>query len=192
MSILNSDPWFGRGATLFSGPAKYAGMGGTLASVDPTNGTAVTGSQKVFTDTDPRTNSGGVLLSNRPVTCIAVRNTSGAALLPGAVVKFKASAILDEVDGAAATATGLIGVVDEYLPAAGVANNDIFWLVVSGPTAITTSASLVAGAAITATAGKAAAADPAKPAEVIGNAIKAPASGMVRAIIGIQNGHSAV
>ena len=116
MSILNSDPWFGRGATLFSGPAKYAGMGGTLASVDPTNGTAVTGSQKVFTDTDPRTNSGGVLLSNRPVTCIAVRNTSGAVLLPGTVVKFKKAAILDEVDGPAAAATDApLGVVERSL-----------------------------------------------------------------------------
>ena len=189
MSILNSDPWFGRGATLFSGPAKYAGMGGTLASTDPTNGTAVTGSQKVFTDADPRTTNTGILLSNRLVTCIAARNTSGAALLPGAVVKFKAAAILDEVDGPAATATGLIGVVDEYLPASGCAVNDVCWIVVSGPTAITTSATLAAGAAITATAGKAAAS--AAATDIVGHAISAPANGKVRAIVGVQNGHSA-
>jgi hypothetical protein len=189
MSILNSDPWFGRGATLFSGPAKYAGMGGTLASVDPTNGTAVTGSQKVFTDTDPRTNSGGVLLSNRPVTCIAVRNTSGTVLLPGTVVKFKKAAILDEVDGPAAAATDApLGVVDEYLPAAGVANNDVFWLVVSGPTAITTAATLAPGALVTATAGAAATGTA---ANAIGVVVTAPANGKVRTLVGINYGHSA-
>jgi hypothetical protein len=152
----------------------------------------VLGSQKVFADTDPRTTNTGVMLSNRLVTCIAARNTSGAALTAGQVVKFKASAILEEVDGNAATATGLIGVVDEYLPAAGCPVNDVCWIVVSGPTAIQTSATLAAGATITATAGKAAAGDPAKPAEVIGAVITVPASGMVRAIVGIKNGHSAV
>jgi len=173
-----TDPGFGRGQTLGVKEAEQ--------------GKSVVGTQKAFTDTDPRTNKGSVYLSNRPVTCIAARNTSGAAVTPGQVVKFKASAILEEVDGNAATATGLIGVVDEYLPAAGCPNNDVCWIVVSGPTAIQTSATLAAGAAITATAGKAAAGDPAKPAEVIGAAISAPASGMVRAIVGIQNGHSAV
>jgi hypothetical protein len=175
MPILNSDPWFGRGQT--------------LGVTDATAGDAVTGSQKVFTDTDPRTSNAGVFLSNRPVTCIAVRNTSGAALLPGAVVKFKAAALLTEVDGAAATAVGLIGVVDEYLPPTGVAVNDVFWVVVSGPTAITTSATLAAGAAITATAGKAAAS--AAATDIVGHVISAPANGKVRALVGTAYGHSA-
>lgn len=175
MSILNSDPWFGRGQT--------------LGVTEATAGGAVAGSVKVFSDSDPRTSKSGEFLSNRLVTCVAARNTSGGALLPGAVVKFKASAILSEVDGAAATAAGLIGVVDEYLPASGVAVNDICWVVVSGPVAITTSASLAAGAAITATAGKAAAS--AAAADIVGYAISAPADGKVRAIVGTANGHSA-
>jgi hypothetical protein len=175
MPILNSDPWFGRGQTLGVNSAEQGG--------------AVVGSQKVFTDADPRFNNASQFLSNRPVTCIAVRNTSGAALLPGAVVKFKPAAILEEVDGAAATATGLIGVVDEYLPASGVADKDVFWVVVSGPVAITTSATLAAGAAITAAAGKAAAS--AAATDIVGYAISAPASGKVRAIVGTAYGHSA-
>jgi hypothetical protein len=175
MSIHNSDPWFGRGQT--------------LGVTDATAGTSVTGSQKVFSDTDPRTDKGGIFLSNRLVTCIAARNTSGAALLPGAVVKFKAAALLDEVDGPAATATGLIGVVDEYLPASGCPDKDVCWIVVSGPTAITTSATLAAGAAVTATAGKAAAS--AAAADIVGYSLSAPAGGKVRTIVGVAHGHSA-
>jgi hypothetical protein len=177
MSILMTDPGFGRGQT--------------LGVTDATQGKSVVGTQKAFTDSDPRTTGGGVFLSNRPVTCIAVRNTASAALTPGQVVKFKATALLEEVDGAAATAAGLVGVVDEYLPASGCAVNDVCWVVVSGPTAITTSATLAAGASLTATAGKAAAGDPAKPAEVIGYALAAPAGGVVRALVGPKNGHAA-
>lgn len=174
MSILSADPWFSRGQT--------------LGVKDATAGGAVAGSAKVFSDSDPRTSKSGEFLSNRLVTCIAARNTSGGALLPGAAVKFKAAAILSEVDGAAATAAGLTGVVDEYLPATGVAVNDICWVVVSGPTAVTTSASLAAGASLTFTAGKAAASgtDP-----VVGYAISAPADGKVRTLLTNANGVSA-
>jgi hypothetical protein len=48
---------------------------------------------------------------------------------------------------------------------------------------------LAAGAAITATAGKAAAS--AAATDIVGHAISAPANGKVRAIVGVQNGHSA-
>ena len=177
MSILMTDPGFGRGTTL---GVKAADQGNSVA-----------GTIKAFSDTDPRTNSGGVVLSNRPVHCIAARNTSGAAILPGEVVKFKATALLEEVDGKAATGGILCGVADEYLPATGVSNNDVFWVVVSGPTAIVTAASVAAGASLTATAGKAAASDPAKPAERIGFALKAPADGKVRALVGPWGQHSA-
>lgn len=174
MSIHNSDPWFGRGQT--------------LGVTDASQGSAVTGSQKVFSDTDPRTSNAGVHLSNRLVHCIAVRNTSGNALLPGAVVKFKKAAILDEVDGAAAAATDApLGVVDEYLPATGVANGDVFWLVVSGPTAINTAANLAAGALVTATAGAAASGTA---ANSIGVVISASAAGKVRTLLNTPYGHS--
>jgi hypothetical protein len=108
------------------------------------------------------------------VECIAVKNVSGGALLPGQVVKFKAAAtsgqfsggILGEVDATATTANalpaanGLVGVVDEYLPSAGVPNNEVFWLVVRGPaTVVKSSTSVSAGAAYgtSTTAGEAAA-----------------------------------
>jgi len=174
MSIQNSDPWFGRGQT--------------LGVTDASQGSAVTGSQKVFTDTDPRTSNASVHLSNRLVHCIAVRNTSGGALLPGAVVKFKKAAILDEVDGAAAAATDApLGVVDEYLPAAGVANNDVFWLVVAGPTAIPTAGTPASGDLLTVTAGAAASGTA---ANAIGVALAAKAAGKVRVLLNPLFGHS--
>jgi hypothetical protein len=106
------------------------------------------------------------------------------------VVKFKKAAILTEVDGVAAAATDApLGVVDEYLPATGVANGDVFWLVVSGPVAITTAATLAAGALVTATAGAAATGTA---ANAIGVVISAPAAGKVRTLVGLAYGHSAV
>jgi hypothetical protein len=176
MSVIHSDPWFGRGSTL---GVKTAAQGESAE-----------GSVKVFSDVDPRTNSGGVVLSNRLVTCIAMRNTSGAPVLPGTVVKFKKAAILGEFDGPAASATDApLGVVDEYLPASGVANADICWVVVSGPVAITTAATLAAGALVTATAGAAATGTA---ANAIGVVIAAPVAGKVRTLVGLSHGHSAV
>jgi hypothetical protein len=149
MSTLTADPGFARGQTLgITMPAYEADVG---------DGSNVVGTRKVFRDEDPKT---GALKSNRTVECIAVKNTSGSALLPGAVAKFKDSAILSEVDGLAVAATTLMGVVDEYLPAAGVPNGEVFWLVVRGPSTVTkTATSVAAGAAYgpSATAGSAAA-----------------------------------
>lgn len=115
--ILSTDPGFARGQT--------------LGVTDPQQGTSVTGTTKVFTDTDPRT---GQHLSNRAVTCVAARNTSGSPLIPGTCVTFKAEAMLDEVSGLTDSyAAQSIGIVDEYLPASGCANNDVCWIVVHGP-----------------------------------------------------------
>jgi hypothetical protein len=87
-----------------------------IEKLDP----AVTGAaqllkKKVFTDVNPRN---GAVLSNEVVTCVAVRNTTGAAVLPGTNQ----------------TVSGYVGVVDEYLPAAGCPDKEIYWLVVDGPT----------------------------------------------------------
>jgi hypothetical protein len=149
MSTLTADPGFSRGQTL--------GITVTLYEAENGDGSTVVGTRKVFRDEDPKT---GALKSNRTVECIAVKNTSGSALLPGAVAKFKDAAILSEVDGLATTSTALMGVVDEYLPAAGVPANEVFWLVVRGPSTVTkTATSVAAGAAygLSATAGSAAA-----------------------------------
>ncbi len=149
MSTLTADPGFGRGQVL--------GILWKAYDADSGDGSHVVGTRKVFRDEDPKT---GALKSNRTVECLAVKNTSGSALLPGAVAKFKDAAILTEVDGLATTSTQLMGVVDEYLPAAGVPDGEVFWLVVRGPSTVTkTSTSVSAGASygLSATAGSAAA-----------------------------------
>jgi hypothetical protein len=186
MSIHNSDPWFGRGQTALAGPGRYAGYEGSSAATDPRSGTSYLGSVKVFSDVDPRATNTGIVLSNRLVTCVAVRNTSGVALIPGAVVKFKKSAILTEVDGpATAVADAPIGVVDEYLPASGVANGDIFWLVTSGPVAVMCSATFAptAGALVGVGAGGAAVAGAAGTS--IGVAISPKVLGKVRTLTNV-------
>lgn len=149
MSTLTADPGFGRGQVL--------GILWKAYDADSGDGSHIVGMRKVFRDEDPKT---GALKSNRTVECIAVKNTSGSALLPGAVAKFKDAAILSEVDGLATTSSQLMGVVDEYLPSAGVANGEVFWLVVRGPSTVTktvTSVSNGASYGLSATAGSAAA-----------------------------------
>ena len=149
MSTLTADPGFARGQVL--------GILWKAYDADNGDGSHVLGVRKVFRDENPQT---GALLSNRTVECICVKNSSSGALLPGSVVKFKDSAILAEVDGGATTSTLLMGIVDEYLPAAGVPAGEVFWLVVAGPSTVTkTATSVAAGAAygLSATAGSAAA-----------------------------------
>lgn len=154
MSTLVADPGFGRGQVL--------GVLWKAYDADNGDGSHVIGARKVFKDEDPST---GRLLSNRTVECIAVKNASNAALTPRQIVKFKSSVtagqfgggILGEVDGGAVAASTLVGVVDEYLPAAGVPVGEIFWLVVRGPSTATktTGTGVTAGDsfATTATAG---------------------------------------
>lgn len=94
------------------------------------------GTVKEFTDVNPVT---GVVRTNRRKVCVAVRNKSGAALLPKRVVTFSTDAgkLFSEVTGySAATNEERVGVVDEHLPAAGVANDDVFWVTVDGPTEV--------------------------------------------------------
>lgn len=149
MSTLTADPGFGRGKVLGVTVSMYEAVNG--------DGSTVVGTRKTFRDENPTT---GAINSNQTVDCIAVKNTSGSALLPGAVAKFKDGTVLSEVDGLATTSTALMGIVDEYLPAAGVADGEVFWLVVNGPSTVTkTSTSVSAGAAygLSATAGSAAA-----------------------------------
>lgn len=149
MSTLTADPGFARGQVL--------GITWKAYDAESGDGAHIVGTRKVFRDENPTT---GALNSNRTVECIAVKNSSGSALLPGQVAKFKDSAILSEVDGLAVAATTLMGIVDEYLPAAGVKDGEVFWLVVRGPSTVTkTATSVSAGAAYgpSATAGSAAA-----------------------------------
>jgi hypothetical protein len=72
------------------------------------------------------------------VVAILVRNVSGINLLPGRVCSYWASGYAGKrVAGyVTTTAARASGVVDEHLPAAGVPTNDMFWLVVKGPTLV--------------------------------------------------------
>lgn len=108
-------------------------LGQTLGVSSTSDGTGWVGAVKQFPDVDPDT---GKIRSNRVKTCIAVRNVSGVALLPKRVVTFK-SGSFTEVDGYNNTTDAAsAGVVDEHLPAGGVANNDVFWITVQGPTEV--------------------------------------------------------
>lgn len=113
-------------------------MGQTLGVSSTDDGKGWVGAIKVFPDYNPAT---GAMRSNRLKRCIAVRNASGGPLLPKRVVRFAAgtagNAVFSSVDGYAATTNAeLVGVVDEYLPTAGVANLDVFWVTVDGPTEV--------------------------------------------------------
>lgn len=77
--------------------------------------------------------------TGRLITLIPVKNSSGIALLPGRIAKMKKSAPFGtEVDGYVTGPTEVGVVVDEFLPAAGVANGDVFWVVYEGPTRVAT------------------------------------------------------
>jgi hypothetical protein len=135
---LQVDPPFGLGQTWFSlGPSEsikndsYHGLQSAAAYGDN-----FTGVVKEFTDVNPVT---GQVRTNRRKVCVAVKNTSTVALAPKRVVRFSLTAgkLFSEVDGyAAATSEERVGVVDEWLPAAGVTVNDIFWVTVDGPTEV--------------------------------------------------------
>jgi hypothetical protein len=70
------------------------------------------------------------------VTCRVVRNASGGALKPKHLVKYKTGYFGRRVDSPtiATAARGLP--VDEKLPAAGVPDGDLFYVVVNGPAKI--------------------------------------------------------
>lgn len=141
MSSLYSDPPFPRGSTLLSGETIETDSLGPIAGRD------IVGQVKVFQDTNPFS---GAELSNRLVTCVAVRWTgSTGGVVAGDVVKFQASNLLAAVDAKGSTTVGVIfGVVDEYIPSTvEIRQNDIIWLVVRGPSAARFTATAVANPA---------------------------------------------
>ena len=117
-----------RGKTYLTGPQR-------TADSTYTTSVAIEGIKKVFKDL----NYGAAGASKAPRTggetvMILVRNASGRTLLPKMTVVWKAGYIGTRVDGFSAVESGVVaGVVDEWLPSAGVANNDLFWLAVKGP-----------------------------------------------------------
>lgn len=132
-------PIFERGQTYFGGQ--------TIDSAGVTATNHLLGKEWVFEDLDLSDPPVLTLRSGHPVTVRAVRNISGGALLPKRLVSPAATSTsgytgyLKEVDGYADVDAEHCYPVDEWLPAAGVADDDIFYIVVKGPATILTSLS---------------------------------------------------
>lgn len=128
----DENPLFSRGRTFYDGN-----------TIDTANydGIPLEGKEYVFEDVDPRAaatspGSSPGQRTGRYVRCRIVRNVSGVTLLPKRVVSGQKTAgmFTKRIDGyTTLTAGDRLGVIDEYLPAAGVKNGDLFWLVVEGP-----------------------------------------------------------
>ena len=122
-------PPFARGETYYNGE-----------TIDANNlgGVNLEGKEFLFEVNAPDDPS-GTDPSGRLVRCRVVRNVSGQALKPARIAVFKAADPYEaQVDGYAfAVGDRPAGVIDEFLPAAGVPNNDLFYLVVEGPTKVT-------------------------------------------------------
>lgn len=124
----NENPPFERGATFYNGE--------TIDAND-LGGLGIEGMEWVFEDRDP---GSATQRTNRPVRCRVLRNTSAGALLPKRLGRFEAGAgeFGSRVDGYATTLAAEAVPIDEYLPAAGVPVNDLFWGVIEGPAVILT------------------------------------------------------
>jgi len=118
------------------------------------------------------------VLSGMAVTCRYVSNENGSAILPGELVKISSNTItgVEQAD----SGDDVCGIADEYLPTAGVADDEFFWIVVEGPTKVLAGATISAGAHLgtDSTSGRAAAdaSDPPN-ADVFGRAIAAGTDG---------------
>jgi hypothetical protein len=111
-------------------------LGQTLGVSSASDGVSWVGVVKLFPDVNPIT---GRVRSSRLKKCIAVRNASGVTLFAKRGVSFAAGSYTDVVGYVYENGLAnkqLAGVIDEHLPAAGVAANDVFWVTVEGPTEI--------------------------------------------------------
>lgn len=130
MGAIGESPPFERGATRYDGQ-----------TIDSNNlgGTEEEGKEYWFPDYDRSSAPPYKHRTGRLVKCRVVRNASGIALLPKRLVRYQKTAgnYKERVDGyTTLTAEDFAGVVDEWLPTAGVPNNDLFYIVVEGPTEI--------------------------------------------------------
>lgn len=133
----DENPYFARGTTFNAG---------NTINTSPFDGVYLEGKEFIFEDVDPRAaaaspGSSPGQRTGRYVKCRIVRNVSGIALLPMRLVSGDTTAPRYTTRANGYTdlaAQDWLGVVDEYLPAAGVPANDLFWVTVAGPTLILT------------------------------------------------------
>lgn len=120
MAAFDINPPFPRGGTAF----QSSGITPTSSDADQLCGRVVT-----FEDRDWGSRY-ATLRSNHLVHCLIVRNTSGGPLLPKFLAQIDANY---DVAGYTATDGGEGFPIDEFLPAGGVAANDLFYVVIGGP-----------------------------------------------------------
>ncbi len=92
--------------------------------------------------------------TNRRRVLMIVRNVSGITLLPKRLVTLQKAGtdgrfLLGRVDGYATTTAQEGFPVDEWLPATGVVNGDLFYIVIAGPATCLTDLASGAGSVIT-------------------------------------------
>ena len=113
-----------------------AGRATAISDDDIRQSAKLEGATKKFDDM-ARTTGPGVSLtrrSNRQTHCILVRNVSGGALMRNRPVVWAAGYRGRRVSAYATVGLEEVaGLVDEHLPASGVAHNDLFWLAFKGP-----------------------------------------------------------
>jgi hypothetical protein len=137
-------PPFARGETYFNDPTAAAN-----APNDPLGlgGINLEGKEFVFEPDSPAAESSNPALGNDPsgrlVRVKVVRNVSPVNLKPARIAHFQAASTAGlvyetRIDGYCfAAGDRPAGVIDEYLPAAGVPPNDLFYVVIDGPTSVT-------------------------------------------------------
>ncbi len=120
-------------------------MGSTAGVTGSTDKQELEGREFVIEDMDysanpvvPRSYSTGG--ANEFKTVRIVRNTSGVALGPALLVRFDTTKYGMQVNGYARVAPEECYPTDEFLPSGGVANNDLFYIVVSGKAKVTCTA----------------------------------------------------
>lgn len=129
------NPPFPRGSTYYNG--------GTIDS-NNLGGTHLEGTIWEFEDINLDASTSGVrsARTNRPVKCMIVRNVAATALLPKRLVTMQTTdggTYTGRIDGyATTTAKHPCFPLDEWLPSAGVAVNDLCYVVVEGPSVVLT------------------------------------------------------
>jgi len=76
------------------------------------------------------------LLSGAPVIAVYVKNGHNAAIAPGTGITFKTTNLGKEIGGLSGADGRCDGVVDGYIPAAGLAVGSYGWVIVTGPTKV--------------------------------------------------------
>lgn len=120
--------------------ASVFGRGETAGATAVTDMVELEGYEKWFPDLDYSQRGVKPRRTNRMVLCRIVRNNSGIALLPKRLGRIEATAGQGRcrVDGYATTTAARGYPIDEFLPATGVADKDLFWIVLKGPAIVKT------------------------------------------------------